>query len=184
MKILKCIDFLRMDREVAAAIPLCKDLLEKVLGKIAARALTMSNNLENAIPDYEPYAVTEFRTEVVKKELIDTPWEHLATSWVHLQKLHAVAKNLATSDMVGKFEAVHASTTEACERALTAGKNFIAVISTVKVILVVLPKAVKSQRHAIISNQITKTQGSGLPKNFIEYLVREQKKAAGGKQST
>ena len=93
------------------------------------------------------------------------------------------AKNLATSVMIGNFDTTHAGTNETCERALAVGKKFIAVVSTARVIVVVLPKAVKSQRHPIITNQIAKTQGSNLPKNLVDYLVREQKKGAGTKQS-
>jgi hypothetical protein len=180
-KVLKVIPFRRMHLELTTAILRCTELLEEVVGRIATQVLAMSNHMENTIPDYEPYTVTEFKTEVVKKELIDTAWEHLATSWVQLHKLHVAAKSLPTGDIIGKFETAHSGTSTTCDRALAACKKFIAVVSTVKLILVVLPKAVKSQRRGIIANQIAKTQGSGLPKNLVDYLVREQTKANSGK---
>lgn len=174
---LKSFAYAAVHREVIAGLDRSRELLVSFGGKVAGRCQIMANALENAIPKYESFVVTEFQTKRVQEELVDTPWNSFAADWVVLSKLYTSAKSLS-NDTVGKFEIQYESVSRACERAMVAGKTFVAIVSTVTLILKTLPQTVANKRaQAILSHQ-EKCKSSNLPANLTEYLARELKKSS------
>lgn len=175
---LRPLAFSTLKKEIGAGVDQARDALDGFVGKVATRLLAMINHVENAIPKYEEYVKSQFDEEMVRKELIDKDWTWFADEWVHLSKLSSVAKVL-TNDTTTKFEVQHKSTSQACDRVLAAGKTFVSVVSTVKLILVTLPASSKGTRADLIDAQLVKAKC--LPQNLIDYLNRERKKCGSAK---
>lgn len=167
--------FAQLRREFTEGISECKALLENFVGKVAARLQLACNSLENQIPDYPAYCVTVFDTEVVQKELVKKNWSFFADQWLDLSKLFGVARSLP-HNVAGKFEVIHESVVTQCERALASGRTFIAVVSTVTLILATLPSAPTHKRTSLITEHLEKSKTSNLPANLSEYLELELKK--------
>ena len=164
-----------------AAESMLKELLQNIMAKSATCLQSVAEALEQKVPAYTEYVVTTFDVEKIQAELLahESRWETFAHEWVGHSKFHTACLSLAATSL-GKFAVLHKAQVVLSDRALKAGRTFIAVVSTVKLILVILPATKKGERGSMISAQIEKSKSSGLPSNLIEYLTRELKKHSAG----
>eukprot|EP00959_Pyramimonas_sp_CCMP1952_P401552 8413805-Pyramimonas_sp.AAC.1 len=84
--------------------------------------------------------------------------------------MQGLGRSLNSPAAGGNFEQQHSSCILVASRALKAGKTFISVASTVKLILVTLPATARSERVPLIDAQIAKAKGTDLPRNLQDFL--------------
>ena len=93
----------------------------------------------------------------------------------------SVLKALAVG-AIGRFDSLHRSACESTARALGDAKLFIAIVSSVKLIMVTLPSLAKAQRASRITDHLERTKAVQLPKSLWDYFIRELKKSTTGKK--
>lgn len=172
---MKNISFAVLTREFKAGSEATLAKMTSFIGFVSGRIVALCNSLENGLPKYDDYVVKAFDTEKVKAELIDKSWDHIATSWCKVSNMLKAARGLG-NDSMGKYEIQHASTVTLADRALSAAKTFISIVSTVTLILKTLPDKPKKKWGELLEEQKAKTANSNLPKNLQDYLDREIKK--------
>ncbi len=135
--------FAQFDKEIEYFRTVSKELIQSTCSKLAAGLQLEAGSLENAVPDYAPYVVDKFVTEEIQEKLINIPWGPFAKNWSALMKQCQFAKNFDHMMFDGKFEVRFPEAMKLTARALATGRTFVAIVSTVKAILVTLPAAPK-----------------------------------------
>ncbi|CAK0833402.1 unnamed protein product, partial [Prorocentrum cordatum] len=165
-----------MRSELDVASSRSKELLTLVTGRLSSQIHREGEKLERAIPNYQSFVVSRFDTEKCKDMFVDASWETFAIAWVNVSKMQGLGRSLNSPAAGGNFEQQHSSCILVASRALKAGKTFISVASTVKLILVTLPATARSERVPLIDAQIAKAKGTDLPRNLQDFLSREKLK--------
>ncbi|CAK0843202.1 unnamed protein product [Prorocentrum cordatum] len=163
----------QMLKEIAAAVQFASEQIQSTAASVAAALQRSAESLLSRIPKYEEYAVRVWNTEEVQSKLLDTSWDSFAESWVGLSKLANVAKSLDHAVGGGSFATRYSGAISAASRSLSAGRTFIAVVSTSKLILTTLPRTPKGERLALLESHKAKSHASNLPQNLADYINGE-----------
>ena len=159
-----------------------KEACMSFFAKCSDRVMEMQTDLAKSIPEYHSFVVLEFNTDAIKKELCDKDWAIVAQKWVELNSVFSVMRPLVAGST--RFEHVHAAACEAVVHSLKDAKRFCAVVSSVKMILEVLPTVSRALRASKLDEHIARTKDSDLPENLTTYFEREKKKCSvSGKKS-
>ncbi len=138
--------------EIQRALQISRELLVTSTARVSGVIQRAGESLLSQIPRYEAYVCKTFDVEQCKAELVSKSWDTFADQWVKLQKVMNIAKSLSSSAVCtedssegnGRFELVYANSVSVTQRALLAGRTFVAVASTVKLILETLPAETKA----------------------------------------
>ena len=163
----------KLSLELNAANTAGVELLKAGSAKLSCGLKASSESLDHSIPDYSAYAVKTWDQEMVKQELLDRDWDWFVQKWVNLTALHKLSGSLSHPAAGGSFQASYEAPYKGAADSLKAGRTFVAVISTARLVSITLPQSTKGSRLALLESHVEKTKTSNLPANLATYLTRE-----------